>query len=87
MPSPMKQIPRPLSKLRIPMEQDLDFIKAGCHLSAFVTAAVNTLVEQAIIQVLWGDLELAFSQINVSPWIRSCLFFLAPNRLSFAENL
>jgi hypothetical protein len=52
MPSPMKQIPRPLSKLRSPMEQDLDFIKAGCHLSAFVTAAVNTLAEQAIIQAL-----------------------------------
>jgi hypothetical protein len=74
--SPTEEIPRPPP----------DFIKTGCHLSVFVTATVNTEAEQADIQALQGDLDSAHTWINVSSWFCSCLFFLASNQLSFAEN-
>jgi hypothetical protein len=34
------------------MDQDPGFINVGCHLGAYVMAAVNTEVEQADIQAL-----------------------------------
>jgi hypothetical protein len=84
--SETEEIPCPPLKPRNPVDQDPYFIKAGCHLGAFVMAAVNTEAEHANIQVLQGDLDSALTWINVSSWICSYSFLLSFNLLPFAEN-
>jgi hypothetical protein len=63
--SPTEEILRPPPKPHSPKDQDPEFIKAGCHLGTFVTAAVNTEEKQADIQALQGNLDSALSEINV----------------------
>jgi hypothetical protein len=64
--SPTKEIPRPPLKPCSPCKQHPEFIKARCHLGAFVMATVNTEAEQADIQAIQCDLDLALTRINVS---------------------
>jgi hypothetical protein len=63
----------------------MDFIKAMCHLGKYVTTAMNTEDEQADIQVLKHDLDLALLHINISSHARFYLTFPTSNRLAIVE--
>jgi hypothetical protein len=48
------------------LAKELDFIKAGCHIGKYITAAMNTEVEQVDIQAFRNDLDSTSIRINVS---------------------
>jgi hypothetical protein len=56
------------------LAQDLDFIKAGCHLGKYVMATVNL------------DMDSTFLHINVISYAIPLLTFLVSNQPTIAEN-